>query len=563
MKDLDKTKAQLIKELQETRQELISVTALKSAEASKHKQIKNILLESPERLDFFVENSPLAIIEWDSNFVVTKWTGNSEKIFGWSSDETIGISVMDLNMIYETDISIVQNSIDMLTHGINTHVVSINRNYRKDKKIIYCEWHNTALKDQNGNLLYVLSEVLDITDRKRTEEELIKAKEKAEESDRLKTAFIANMSHEIRTPMNGILGFAELLKEPNLSGEEQHEYIKIIEKSGARMLNIINDIIDISKIESGLIKVNINESNINSQIDYIYTFFKPEVERKGMKLIRRSSLPDKEAIIKTDREKLFAILTNLVMNAIKYSEQGSIEFGYEKKYEYLEFYVKDSGIGIKKERLTAIFERFVQEDISDVKARQGAGLGLTITKSYVEMLGGEIWVESEIGVGSTFYFTIPFDKAEDNQLIHWKRSIKNHIGHVANLKILIVEDDEISEYLVNEGVKIFGKEILKATTGDQAIETCRNNSDIDLVLMDIQLPILNGYEATQQIRQFNKDVVIIAQTAYGLFGDREKAIKAGCNDYLSKPIDKSELHSLISKHCKIKDCIERIGLQIL
>ena len=179
---------------------------------------------------------------------------------------------MDLNMIYETDISIVQNSIDMLTHGINTHVVSINRNYRKDKKIIYCEWHNTALKDQNGNLLYVLSEVLDITDRKRTEEELIKAKEKAEESDRLKTAFIANMSHEIRTPMNGILGFAELLKEPNLSGEEQHEYIKIIEKSGARMLNIINDIIDISKIESGLIKVNINESNINSQIDYIYTF---------------------------------------------------------------------------------------------------------------------------------------------------------------------------------------------------------------------------------------------------------------------------------------------------
>jgi len=307
-------------------------------------------------------------------------------------------------------------------------------------------------------------------------------------------------------------------------------------------------------------KVNMNESNVNSQIDYIYTFFKTEVEKKGLKLIRRNSLPDGEVLIITDRENLFAILTNLVKNAIKYSETGTIEFGYEKKDEYLEFYVKDKGIGIKKERQTAIFERFVQVDFSDLKVRQGAGLGLAITKSYVEMLGGKIWVESEIGVGSTFYFTIPFDKAEDNQLIHWKRSIKNHIGHVANLKILIVEDDEISEHLVTEGVKIFGKEILKATTGDQAIETCRNNSDIDLVLMDIQLPILGGYEAVQKIRQFNTGVIIIAQTAYGLVGDREKAINAGCNDYLSKPIDRVELHSMIKKHCGKKVSISQRSL---
>ncbi len=248
----------------------------------------------------------------------------------------------------------------------------------------------------------------DITFRKRAEIELINAKERAEESDRLKTSFLANMSHEIRTPMNGILGFSELLKNPELSGEKQQEYISIIENSGARMLNIINDIIDISKIEAGLMKISIQESNINEQMQYIYIFFKPEVEVKRMMLILNKTLPDEEAIINTDREKFYAILTNLVKNALKYSNQGIIEFGYFNKGNFLEFYVKDTGIGIPNDRQAAIFERFIQADVDNKMAIQGAGLGLSITKSFIEMLGGKIWVESEVGVGSTFYFTLPF-----------------------------------------------------------------------------------------------------------------------------------------------------------
>jgi len=501
-------------------------------------------------LDVF--NDGVYWMDSDNKFIYVNEAGG--KSLGYDATELLGKYLREVNPTTTTE------TLDDLWNKLRTDgtFTAETVHNRHDGTQFNVEIRTTYFKYEGKEYNYGFAR--DITERKRTEEELIKAKEKAEESDRLKTAFLANMSHEIRTPMNGILGFAELLKEPNLSGEEQREYIRIIEKSGARMLNIINDIIDISKIEAGLMKVNMNESNINSQIDYIYTFFKPEIEIRGMKLIRKNSLPDNEVIIKTDREKLFAILTNLVKNAIKYSEKGTIEFGYEKKDQYLEFYVKDSGIGIKKERLTAIFERFVQEDISDVKARQGAGLGLTITKSYVEMLGGEIWVESEIGVGSTFYFTIPFEKSEDNELIHWKRSIKNQKGYVANLKILIVEDDEISERFITKGVKIFGKEILKAKTGDQAIETCRNNSDIDLILMDIQLPILGGYEAVQKIRQFNKDVVIIAQTAYGLVGDREKAINAGCNDYLSKPIDRSELHSMIKKYCGKKVSVSHRSL---
>ncbi len=389
----------------------------------------------------------------------------------------------------------------------------------------------------------------DITKLKETEFELIKAKEKAEESDLLKSAFLANMSHEIRTPMNGILGFAELLKAPELSSNQQKEYIRIIEKSGARMLNIINEIIDISKIEAGMIIPEIKEFDLNEQIEYVYNFFKPEANAKGIELYIKNSLPAKEAVLLSDREKLNAVLINLVKNAIKYTDKGSIEFGYNKKADFLEYYVKDTGIGIHKDRLNLIFERFIQADISNVKARQGAGLGLTISKSYVEMLGGQIWIESVPEMGSTFYFNIPY-KVQRKHEIESENQIIPLIQEnpVKNLKFLIAEDDETSEMFISIIVSPIGKEILKARNGKEAIEICRNNPDIDIILMDIQMPDLNGYEATHQIRQFNKDVIIIAQTAFGLSGDREKSIAAGCNDYISKPVKKDELLSLIQKH---------------
>ncbi|MEI7982865.1 MAG: response regulator [Bacteroidota bacterium] len=407
-----------------------------------------------------------------------------------------------------------------------------------------------------------------ITEGKLAEQELIIAKERAEESDHLKSAFLANMSHEIRTPMNGILGFASLLKEPNLTGDEQQKYIGIIEKSGARMLNIINDIVDISKIEAGLMELDLRETNINDQIEYIYTFFKPEVEAKGMQLCFKNSLPAKEALIVTDREKIYAILTNLVKNAIKYTNEGSIEFGYNvvgseaacclattaasfTTSAFLEFYVKDTGIGIAKNRQEAIFERFIQADILDTRAYQGAGLGLTITKAYVEMLGGKIRVDSEPGKGSTFYFTISYNTNKQNQrAVANTDSQEDESVQFTNVKILIAEDDETSDFLITSMLKKNNHEVLHTKTGIETIEVCHNNPDIDLILMDIRMPNINGYEATQQIRQFNKEVIIIAQTAYGLSGDRQKAIDAGCNEYLSKPIDKDELLRLMQKHFK-------------
>jgi len=399
----------------------------------------------------------------------------------------------------------------------------------------------------------------DITERKRIEKELNKALEKATESDRLKSAFLANMSHEIRTPMNGILGFADLLKESNLTGDEQNEYIRIIEKAGERMLNIINDIISISKIESGELDINLSDTNIHDQLDFVYNLLKLDAKNKGLSLSFINKLPDKEATIKTDREKLFAILTNLVKNSIKYTEKGSIEFGCEtvelNHAMSLQFYVKDTGIGIPKDRQIAIFERFVQADLVDKMARQGVGLGLSISNSFIKMLGGKIWVESEEGLGSTFYFTLPYDTQTEENVntqddLAIDEAVYKYDPEVSDLKILIAEDDETSEMLLSTNVEEICNEVLKARTGREAIEICHNKPDIDLILMDIQMPDINGYKATQQIRQFNKDVIIIAQTAYGLLEDREKAIEAGCNDYISKPVNRLELLALIQKYFK-------------
>ncbi|MEI6681631.1 MAG: response regulator [Bacteroidota bacterium] len=388
--------------------------------------------------------------------------------------------------------------------------------------------------------------------------ELLEAKEKAEESDRLKSAFLTNMSHEIRTPMNGILGFAGLLSTPGLTGAEQEEFLTLIQKSGERMLNIIGELVDISKIESGTMGIHLQEVNINEQIEYIYRLLKAGALDKNVGISFKTGLPDEQAIMVTDKEKLYSIWTNLVKNAIKYTDEGSIEFGYETvpmegampdgKPAGISFYVRDTGIGIRRDRQEAIFERFIQADIVDVQARQGAGLGLSIARAYVEMLGGEISVESEPGKGSVFHFRLPALPTPVREDVPEQGTQGTVPSLPENLKILIVEDDETSAMLAKAMVEKSSNTLLFARTGMEAVETCRNNPGIDLVLMDIKLPVMNGYEATRQIRQFNRDIIIIAQTAYAIAGDAEKALEAGCNAHVSKPVDRDHLMKLICLH---------------
>jgi hypothetical protein len=259
-------------------------------------------------------------------------------------------------------------------------------------------------------------------------------------------------------------------------------------------------------------------------------------------------MTDVEANIITDSDKFYGILSNLVNNAIKYTDSGTIEYGCIKKANEFEFYVKDTGIGIPKDRQEAIFERFIQADIADTMARQGAGLGLAISRAYVAMLGGKIWVESEEGKGSTFYFSLPSNNDPGAETIDSKHTNSAKSNDVRKLKILIAEDDDDSLLLMKETVRIWSKEILTVSNGVKAVEVFRSNPDIDLILMDIRMPDMGGYEATRQIREFNKKVLIIAQTAYAQAGDKEKAISVGCNDYIAKPIRLIELQALIEKY---------------
>jgi hypothetical protein len=383
--------------------------------------------------------------------------------------------------------------------------------------------------------------------------ELKIAREKAEESERLKTAFLANMSHEIRTPMNGILGFAALLKKPELTGEQQKKYITVIEKSGERMLNIINELIEISRIESGQTAVSLAPTNINEQFEFVYLYYRHEVERKGIKLNYQCGLPTEQALVSTDRDKIYTVLMNMVKNAIKYSHEGTIDFGYEKKGNELEFYVKDTGIGIAQEKLMDVFNRFVQADDSITRQYEGAGLGLSICKAYVEMLGGKIRVESIIGKGSQFYFTIPYVSiAEEAGIIAYKTSIPNLSEKPDKIKLLIAEDDLSNVMLITSMLEEYIGELFHVATSVEAIETMMKVPDIDLVLLDIKMPKMGGFEAVREIRKFNKEVVIIAQTGYSILGEREKALEAGCNDYISKPINTEILLDIVNNQQKKK-----------
>lgn len=493
----------------------------------------NLLLEENEHKFkdmFYSSPDAISIIELESGKYVDNNPAHT-RLFGYQQNELLGQDSIALDIwVNSTDY---QDIIKLLLQDKRVESKEVSLNKKGGKKF---RGLISAALIQYNKKPHIIAFTRDIS-------EILKAKEKAIEGDRLKTAFLANLSHEIRTPLNGILGFSQLLSNPKNDLKTNEKFVNIIQNSGTRLLNIMDDLMHISKIETHQVNVHIRAVNISELIHDLYLDFNPLASSKGLSL--KYNIDSKAGIteIQSDYDMLKKVLTDLVKNAIKYTHHGFVDFGYQFLDSSIRFFCNDTGIGIEKSRQKAIFDRFVQADIEDKKAFQGAGLGLSIAKAFVELLEGNIYVQSIAGHGSRFYFDLPLN-------IKRHPEPKKEIVSIPKKKIniLIAEDEEPSFELLRLQLQDIPCEIHHVYNGLDAVSYTRSNSDLGLILMDMKMPGMSGLEATSLIREFNKDVIIIAQTAYALAGDADRILNAGCNDYITKPINKDKLIARVIKH---------------
>ena len=406
-----------------------------------------------------------------------------------------------------------------------------------------------VVKDKENNVIALRGAAQDITQQKRNEIELIKARKLAEDANIHKNYFLANMSHEIRTPMSGVLGFSELLKKDDLTRDERIKYLEIIDNNSKQLLNLIDDIIDVAKIESNEIKIIEKPCHIPDLIKNLeITYNQLKIAEQKQNILFKTKIPNsyQDLVILTDKQRLEQVISNLLNNALKFSEQGEISFGFEVEGDYLRFFVKDQGIGIKKSKQHEIFERFRQVNYESSAKYGGTGLGLSICKGIVTLLGGHIMVSSEFEEGAVFEFTIPLQLEDLNYIEEKKEDVEN-FDFLKGKTILIAEDDALIRLLFKIVLNGKGLNLLFAGTGTQAVRIYEETANIDLVLLDIRMPEMNGIVALDKILNLNPDAKVVMQTAYVMHDEKEKCFKKGCVGFLSKPVVKVDLFNMLHK----------------
>ena len=426
------------------------------------------------------------------------------------------------------------------------------QNKAKNGELFWEQATITPIKNDEGEIINYLSIREDITIQKKAEKELNIALIKAKESDKLKSLFLANMSHEIRTPMNSIIGFSEFLLESNLSENKRKDYAEIIITNSKRLLTIVNDILDISKIEAGVVQLNYQSVNVNKMLNDLYVFYKPIAIENNLMLTCKLGLENFKSVIDIDRTKLNQILTNLLSNAIKFTNEGEVEFGYKLIKNNLQFYVKDTGEGIDKKLKNKIFDRFFQGGLDLTRKSAGTGLGLAISKNFVELFNGKIWFTSS-EKGTTVYFTIPYAKKKtpltSSVFANKKEQIKQEIKEkTKETTILVAEDEEYNMMYIDVLFSKTNFKIIEANNGKQAVELFEKHPEVDLVLMDIQMPIMNGNVAMKKIKKIKPSIPVIALSAFAMESDKEETLKKGFDSYISKPIDKKLLFNTIKEY---------------
>lgn len=516
------------------------------SDITKQKAAANALKESENRFRGIYEDSTIGIYRTttDGEFLLANPAMCS--LFGYTSfEEFKNQNASEIYLHPEERISFINEIKNIgFVRGFET------KGKKKDGTLLYFRESAHAIKNEKGEIIYLDGIVEDYTEKKVMEQNLIKAKEEAEKADHLKSAFLANMSHEVRTPMNGIMGFSNLLSQRGLSAELQEKYTKIIQSRGEDLLRIINDILDISKLEVSQLKLYNKKFSLNEFMEQLLEIYRQKLkilEKKDLEIRIKLENKDKQYILFGDETRIKQILTNFLDNALKFTEKGYIEFGCTvNENKKIHFYVKDTGIGIPIEMRNVIFQRFRQNDETLVRNYGGNGLGLAICKGLAELMNGEVGVISKEKVGSTFYLDLLPNFADLNdEIINTKNNIKHYWP---NKKILIVEDDDIGSALIEEyfqNTKVF---IKIAVDGYSALRMIKEDSDFDLVLLDIGLPDISGLEVAKRIKEINPELPIIAQTAFAMKEDELKCRNAGCDDYLYKPIKRKILLEKVSEY---------------
>jgi PAS domain S-box-containing protein len=464
------------------------------------------------------------------------------RITGYSPEEHYSDPELGIKLVHPDD----QHLLSIQSSDEETIRTPITLRWiRKNGEIIWTEQKNVPIYDKSGRLVALEGISRDITERKKSEEALQRAKEKAEESDRLKTAFLNNLSHEIRTPLNAIVGFSEFLNEPGISQEQIGHFTRIIRNSSDQLLSIIDDIVNISKIEAGQLETFDNKCNINQVLNNIYNQLLPKAEEKKIRFRFHPGLNEEEGTVITDKAKLEQILYHLTGNAIKFTDKGHVEFGCSLKDGFLRFYVADTGDGIEPGLQEEIFMRFRQVEAGERRVKSGMGLGLPIAKAFVEALGGQIWMESNPRAGTVVFFTLPWKPGTEKAIGKGRAAGKIQNGRKT---ILVAEDEENNFELLRVILSSSDLDIIHAWNGKEAVAYAASRPEINMVLMDIKMPVMGGYEATRKIKSMKPGLPVVALTAYALPGDREKALEAGCDDYMAKPLSLKEFLELVKKH---------------
>ncbi len=515
---------------------------------------KASLMKNLDMWQALFANSPAATMVVDKSTRIILVNPKVESVTGYRAEELEGEKKW-LDMVLSGDRDFLKNHFRMLKAGGlhlpdncecrfvdrkgNLKVACLSGFYRKELEVI------------------VLS-LIDITEQKNDENKLKSAKAAAEASDRLKTTFLGNLSHEIRTPMNAIVGFASLMQMEELSEEKKRLYLNQIVTGSKDLLHLIEKTVVLSRIDLGQIKINSRQFFVNKRLEELtskYTGILCEAGKEHVELNLEAGRKEDDFVIQADPIRVLEVLNNLMENAVKFTDNGRITLGYayleeeaDGGYDSLLFYVKDTGPGISKEKQGIIFDRFVKMVDRNDTVLRGAGLGLAIARELVQLMGGELWVESVPGQGSKFYFTLPISYSKNQRREEEKKSRKAY-SDWSEYHLLVAEDMESNYLYIKELLAPTKINILRARDGLEAVELFEKHTEIDVVLMDILMPGLDGYEATSRIREIRSGIPVVAQTAFTFEGEMQNGLYAGCfTDYVMKPFTRDMLLGYLKKH---------------